>query len=153
MQVTPRTDKEIAKMNLWPAGNYYVEVVDNANLGGKLYQTQDEVSTKTGNDMIVLVLKVYKPDGEFRIMRDWLMDAMPKKIKNATTVFGLSKQYNEGQLYAHDFVGKKGEVKLGIKKDTTGKYADSNSVLDYVVEADNSNAPAGHPAFDDEVPF
>lgn len=148
MRVTPRTEKEIAEMNLWQPGNYSFEIATAV----------DEVS-KSQNEMIKLGLNVYNEKGESRIVFDYLLDIIPHKIRHLCEACGLLEKYEQGSLYAVDFVNKTGELKLIIQKDKTGQYADKNTVYDYivkkgeivkVVKTGNASFDA---AFDDEVPF
>lgn len=153
MKFVPKTDKEIAEANLWPAANYSFEIIESA----------DQVS-KSGNDMIKLKLKVFNDDGSFILLDDYLLESMAFKLKHAAQVCGLD--YEGGQLAAMDFHGKCGTLKLkiqkGKKKDDGSDeyYADKNAVGDYVVKKDgeetvlNGSVPHATTAIkDDSIPF
>lgn len=159
MQFTPKTDKEIAEANLWPLGTLCgFEVIEHVTFGDKVTSTCDTTS-KNGNEMIVLVLNVFNDKGETKVLLDYLLESVPAKLKAAATVCGLLDKYESGQLYAADFVGKKGDLKIGIdkgadKNDGSGeKYPDRNKIAGYVVDKTAANKPAVHPALDDEIPF
>lgn len=161
MRFQPKSEKEITEMNLWPAGEYGFEIIDNATLGKNAYSTVDRQS-KNGNDMIQLVVKVYNADGQFRIIIDYLLEAMPAKLRHAAMSCGLVNEYESGTLEAINFIGKTGYLKLKIDKDKTGQYADKNGIADYVVSevdtgavyAPPKSAPANSAAIaDDDIPF
>lgn len=149
MKFTPKTEKEIAEENLWPAGEYSFEITE----------AEDTVSSK-GNEMIELKLKVYNEEGNFKILSDYLLEAIAYKLRHAAEVCGLLDAYNSGVLLASDFVGKTGYLKLKIDKDKTGKYPDKNGVGDYITErSKSSNGAAKSPPprkadiQDDTIPF
>lgn len=155
MQFTPKTEKQIAEENLWPVGKYDFEVIEKTTFAGKDYYTCDTFSKKE-NEMIVLVLKVYNPEGKFRIILDYLVESVAYKLRHAAFACGLGSNYESGTLRALDFVGKAGELELKTKKDEEGKYPDKNAVSDYVVKtADDNAAPpkANNVGIDDEIPF
>ena len=147
MKFQPKTDKEIAEMNLWPEAQYSFEVLEAV-----------DKASKAGNDMIELKLKVYNDDGGFIFVKDYLLESLAYKLKHAATVCGLSDQYAAGTLAGGDFVGKAGTIKLKIQKSKDAAYADKNVVGDYVVKKDGETSPpVGHPAGDalpdDSIPF
>ena len=149
MKVTPRTDKEIAEMNLWPEASYGFEVIEGL----------DKVS-KSGNEMIELKLKVYNDDGGFIFVKDYLLDSLAYKIKHAAEACELVDQYNAKSLIGMDFVGKCGTLKLKIQKSKDSAYADKNVVGDYIVKKDGEtaimNGSASKPVeqvIQDECPF
>ncbi len=150
MQFTPKTEKQIAEMNLWPIGQYSFEVLPEVTLGGKVYSTSDTTS-KAGNDMILLVVNVYNESGESKILIDYILESAAAKLRNLCIACGMLDKYESGQVFASDFIGKKGELKLGIEKDKSGQYADKNKVANYVGE--KSTNDYSHPVYDDSVPF
>lgn len=160
MKFAPKTDKEIAEMNLWQPGEYGFEILSDASLGPNHYATVDRTS-KNGNDMIQLVVRVYNADGQFRVIVDYLLESMPSKLRHAALACGLKSQYEGGSLEASQFIGKTGNLKLKIQKDKTGEYADKNAISDYVVAEGNVDAfvpPKGHPVNDpapiaDDLPW
>lgn len=150
MQFQPKTEKQIAEENLRPAGVYSFEIVDAI----------DTVSKKN-NEMIKLSLRLYSQGGDdCGILSDYLLESIAYKLRHAAIACGLQENYESGALTAADFIGKTGELKLGIKKDKTGQYPDQNSIADYVVKKDEAanqdGPPPGHPAsasIDDGIPF
>lgn len=152
MKFTPKSDKELAEERLMPEGEYGFEIS-----GG------EDKTSKAGNDMIELTVRVFKPDGSFNLVTDYLMEAILYKVSHASKACGLEDKYLAGSLSGSDFIGKTGMLKLGIQKDKDGTYPDKNVVKDYVVPKDGeeaavpkgSNAAAGKKVDDleDEIPF
>lgn len=144
MNFTPKTDKELAEQNLLPEGVYDFEVMD----------AKDQRS-KAGNEMIAIKLRLWASDGSERHVYDYLMESMAFKLKHFADVSGLSTQYAAGRLSAQDCLNGSGKLKLIIKKDKTGQYADQNAVKDYVTEKKEiAPAPSNNEApVEDDVPF
>lgn len=153
MKFTAKSDKEIAEERLLPEGQYPFEIS-----GG------EDTTSKAGNDMIKLTVRVFKDDGTFSLVTDYLMEQMMFKLKHACDACGLSEKYKSGELLGSDFIGKTGELKLKIQKDTTGNYPDKNSIADYVVPKDGEEAKKppkdnldklidGDDDMEDEIPF
>lgn len=105
MKFTPKSDKELAEERLLPEGEY----------GFEISGAVDKVS-KAGNDMIELTVRVFKDDGNFLLVTDYLMEAILYKVAHACKACGLYDRYENGNLEADDFVGKTGQLKLGIQK-------------------------------------
>lgn len=153
MKVTTYTDKQLNEMRLMAEGVYPFEVTSAV----------DKIS-KAGNEMIELKLKVFKEDGGFNLINDYLLDSMAYKIRHACEACGLLQNYEAGQLEAADFVGKQGVVKIGIQKGDMG-YEDRNQVKDYVVDkngkpdqkaaaiAMRAPAPKKDDILGDDIPF
>lgn len=154
MRVTPKTEKEIEEMNVWPKGTYDFEIVEST----------EAVSKKTGNDMIRLKLRVFNAEGGYKFVDDYLLDAIPHKLRHLSDLCGILDKYEAGGVSAIDLVGKTGSLKMVIQKgnpkeDGSGeKYPDKNSVQDYVVQKSGESAPIPAPVnrdreLDDTVPF
>lgn len=148
MKFTVKTEKDIQEANLFPAGTYPFEVI----------AAYDAVS-KAGADMIKLKNIVYLPDGEQRIVFDYLLDALPHKIRHLCEVGQIMTKYDSGSLEAGDLIGIKGNAKIVIAKGKNG-YADSNSVSDYIVgdasqpDAKKSDKKKEEKPFEeDSIPF
>jgi hypothetical protein len=121
MQFQAKTEKQINEENLIPEGVYPFDVMN-----------ADNKTSKAGNEMIELELRIYCADGRERSLNDWLMPKMAFKLFHFCAYCGLSQQYDAGTLTAADCVGKSGFVKIGIQADKQGQYPDRNSVKDYV---------------------
>lgn len=147
MKFTPKSEKEINDERLLPEGEYSFEV-----------SGAEAAQSKKGNDMIVLTVRVYKPDGSFVLVTDYLLEAMLYKLLHFCQAVGLEEKYNQGILDANDCIGKTGVLKLKI--DPEGDYPAKNSIKDYVVgEKSNINKDAlskvidGEDDLADEIPF
>ena len=151
MKFAPKTEKEVAEEGLLPKGEYSFEVMS----------AEDKVSKASGNEMIALKLHVFDDQGEPRIIFDYLLESMARKLRHAAEACGLLTEYESGGLDALDFVGKTGLVKIGIQQDKTGQYPDKNTVTDYVRRGSQqptaSKVPPGllgeGKPLDDEIPF
>lgn len=152
MQFVPKTDKELSEMNLWPAGEYGFEILEYANFGQNSYVTKDTKSS-AGNEMILLVVKVVNNEGNSIIIIDYLLEKMAFKLKHAAYSCGLGDKYESGKLFATDFIGKSGNLKLKIDKDKDRKYPDKNGVADYVPLEDNKQYQESKRDPEDEIPF
>lgn len=154
MRFAPKTEKELVEENLIPEGVYPFEVT-----------TAVETQSKKGNDMIKMFVKVFKPDGSFIVVTDYLMEAMMFKLLHFCEATGNMALYESGQIKSdslgniNEFVGAKGECKISIRK--SDDYPDQNQIKDYVVSDDGEKkAPtkkemntAAQQPLDDEIPF
>lgn len=104
---------------LLPEGVYDFEV----------FEAEEKQSAK-GNDMIALNMKVYEADGRVNFVRDWLLEAMMKKLCHFCREVGLVDKYEAGTLTAQDCIGRTGKVKLKIEPGK-GNFGPKNSVSDY----------------------
>lgn len=155
MQVTPKSEKEIAEANLWKPGPCDFEIMD----------AEDTTSKASGADMIKLKVKIINDDGESQIVFDYLLDAMAAKLRHAAAAFGLLARYEAGNFEAMDCVGKTGRCKVAVQKDKTGQFPDKNGIADYIIpDAQPIAATATRRAatarqttpsndLDDEIPF
>jgi hypothetical protein len=154
VRFTPKTEKELAEDGLWEPGIYDFEI-----LGA------EEATSKAGNDMIKLRVKIFNQSGGSQIVFDYLMEAVAYKLRHAAEACGLLKQYEGGTLEAYDFEGKSGQAKVSIQKDKTGQYPDKNGIADYLPApqqaapqrgATSQRRPAPATAgrdLDDDIPF
>jgi len=150
MDFQPKTEKQILEEGLFPIGEYSFEIAE-----------AEEAVSKRGNQMIKLTLNVQNDQGGGIVVFDYLMDAMPLKLRRCAEACTLLHKYNEGHLDAFDLQGKTGLLKLAIEKDETGKYPDKNTVNEYLVkdsEQTNKSQAQKDPSYeakelDDDVPF
>lgn len=111
-------------------------------------------TSKTGNSMIELTLKVWDSLGNQGNIFDYLIlnghNLSMRKIRHFCYSSGLISSYEEGKLNAYQCLGKVGKLQIGIQKDKEGKYPDKNSVNDYIYLEKNikNDAP-----INDKVPF
>lgn len=153
MDFTPKSEKELSEMNLWPVGTYTFQVIEEGKFYQNIFRTEDTTS-KAGNPMMRLVLRVYNDEGKFITVMDHLLESAARKLKYAALACGLEEEYNRGRLLASDFIGKSGYLELKISKgqpdNNGGMYSDKNEVNTYVPEKGTVNIPV---LPDDEIPF
>ena len=152
MHFTPKTEKEIAEANLWPAGEYSFEIAKAEN-----------AVSKSGNEMIKLSLNIVNNEAKSKVVFDYLLEAIEYKLRHCADACGLLVKYETGMLDAMDFEGKTGVLKLGIQKGTDRYPNDKNSISDYIVGAAKPATPvkftsaqqsqATEVDLDDEVPY
>lgn len=128
MKITPKSEEEIKAAYLLPEGEYPFEISG----------AEDSVS-KSGNEMIKMTVRVFKPDGNFNLVTDYLLPSMEYKLRHACDACGLLDKYESGVLSAEDFVGKQGMLKLSVRK--SEQYGDQNQVKDYIPSKDGDKKP------------
>ncbi len=140
MKITPKTEEHFKRRNLLDPGIYDFIVHDAI----------EKVSKNSGDPMIEVILKIKDMYGNVHTLFDSLMDKEPfdYKIRHLSECSDVLDKYNNGEIFASDFLGKKGKVKVLIKKDKSGQYPDRNSVQDYIKIDKNSNNFE-----DDSLPF
>ncbi len=149
MKFVPKSEKEIIEDGLWPDGTYDAVVFD----------ATDKIS-KAGNEMIELALEIYDNEGRKRQVRDYLMEAVIYKVRQAADAMGLIDRYDAGDLGADDFMGKSCQVKIGRSRDKNGVYPDQNIVKSYVIAVQPERSEPARKQkqpvaadIDDEIPF
>lgn len=140
MNFTPMNEEDLPSGNfLIPKDEYYFEIVE----------ATDKISAK-GNEMIELRCAIWKGEKVVTYLFDYLLDAIPAKLRHCCNSIGILDKYQSGNLSAFDFTNKAGWAKVDIQKDTTGKYEDKNIIKDYVVRTENKIKPQQP---DDDLPF
>lgn len=151
MKVTPRSEEELNAMNLIDPGIYNFEIIE-----------AKEGLSKKGHEMITLKLCVYDSNGREHIVFDYLLDAMPHKMRHFADAMEIIDAYSFGNISASDCEGKSGKCEIIIQKgqmkpDGSGFYADKNSVKDYVKSGVTANPKGRQPVtddfLDDQIPF
>lgn len=148
MNWNPLNPDQINKLNLWEKGTYDFQIID----------AKKEVS-KSGKDMIHLMLKVFNKEGIARLIDDYILldDIWIYKWRNSLYSIELGHIYeagtiDEGQL--NDLHGKCGKAKVGVSIDKTGIYKDKNNILDYVISDEAPKVVKLEKAdFDDDIGF
>lgn len=134
MNFSPKREEDLPKFGPFPKGEYDFDVT----------QASDEVSKKSGNEQIHLVLRVKNDEGRTRTVHDYLNAAMEYKLRHFCVFNGLTEEYENGNLSAKDCAGIAGRVKLRVEKGE-GDYEDKNAVVDYLERqpAQRTTPPAG----------
>lgn len=151
MRFSPKSDAEIEaeQAKFRPLkGIFDFEVID----------ASDEVSKKSGNEMIKLKLCVYRPEGGESHVYDYLLEAMAFKFKHFCEAVGMLDRYEAGDINASDCINKCGKVELRLEKNDKGD--DRSVVKDYIkriAPAQGAQPPKGligeGKPLDDEIPF
>lgn len=150
MIITPKTDQEIFESGLWPLNSVCsFEILSEIKLGNNIITTMDTVAKKSGNEMIQLVVRIYNSAGQDKIVIDYLLESSAIKLRNAAYACDLQDAYNSGQIFAKDFIGKRGDLKIGISKDITGQYPPKNNIVNYIVKSSR----AENLGINDDIPF
>lgn len=136
MQFQPKTEAELAAMMLQHNGVYDFDVTE----------AEEGVSAKN-NEMIVLKLVVFSPDGNEHKVKDWLVASdhplSLSKLQNFCKTTGVPDKYTDGTLTAYDCQGLVGKVRIAINDDP--KYGRQSKVGDYV-PLPSTTPPLGIPA-------
>lgn len=147
MKFQPKTEQEIQEERLLPEGEYSFQI-----------SGAEDTQSKAGNDMIKLTVRVFKPDGNFLLVDDYLVEAMLYKVLHLCEATGLKEDYDAGQLDSQKFIGKTGMLKLGIQK--SDAFPDRNTIKDYIVDGkadipkdDLAKTIDGDDDLEDEIPF
>lgn len=129
MRFQPMTKDEIETGYLLPDGLYDFEVTEAT-----------DQQSKQGNDMLKLRLKVYKDNGGFVTVYDYLLEKMKYKLVHFCREAGLENRYESGELTAAECVGRTGKVYLVIERQEG--YSPKNTVKDYG-SIDKADVPKG----------
>lgn len=119
MQFDPQNEKDIRAKMVLPAGDYDFEVAEAT-----------DTTSKKGNEMIALKLRVFCPDGSTRQISDWLLPTMELKLNRFCHATGLQDAYFAGAIDAYACLNVAGRCKL-IVQEQEG-YGVQNSVKDYL---------------------
>ncbi len=124
MDYNPKQERDIRNEMMMAPGEYDFEVVD-----------AKEKTSKAGNDMIELSIRVFPTDGGSpRLMRDWLVGGSTLgelKINRFCHATGIQDVYFSGGLSALSCVGVGGKCRLTIT--SSADYGDQNGIKDYIV--------------------
>lgn len=147
MRVQPKSEKEIAEANLWPEGVYSFEIIE-----------AEETTSKAGNEMIAMRVKLFNAQGASMLVDDYLVDT-PRaayKVRHCAVACGLLGEYEKGELFARDLERRTGNVKVVVRKGT-GDYPYKNQIADYLAPDNGDdrrvNTAPAQKAIDDEIPF
>lgn len=133
MKFTPKTEREIAEEGLIPSGTVCdFEVLE-----------AEDTTSKAGNDMIALKLRVWRPNGSTTMMRDWLLPNFPAKLLAFAKATGMEDAYHAGAFSADDLIGKAGKLKVTVEN--SDQYGAQNRPGFYVA-AGKAEQPASRSA-------
>lgn len=145
----PMTEEQIKLFSLMDAGTYDFEVLKAT-----------ETSSKAGNQMIKLDIKVWDRNGKEHYIFDYLVSTpnMMYKIKHFCEAIGMQREYLDGKFEPQQCEKRVGKaeiyVKKGDPKQEGGSYPDKNAIKDYIPKSINqiNNEPKKE-FVDDDLPF
>lgn len=145
MKFIAKTEEQLIEESVMPKGKYPFEV-----------SYGEDTTSKAGNEMIKLLVRVFKEDGTFNLVNDYLLESMQFKLLHCAEACGLSKEYESGELTGEMFVGKQGMLELSVRP--AGDYPAQNQIKDYIVpkEGEEKKEPPKNKGADieeDEIPF
>lgn len=153
MKFTPKTEAQIREAGLIPAGTICDFEVMEAAAG----------TSKAGNAMITLKVKVWRPDGSTTLLNDWLISDALWKLLAFAKATGMVAEYEAGDMPPEALEGRTGRAKIGVQP-ATDDFPPKNRIAGYMPREGASAAPAragggarpGAAAgrdLDDDIPF
>ncbi len=153
MRFQPKSEESIQEERLMAAGEYDFEV-----------NSAEDTTSKNGNEMIKLELRIWDDQGRERILTDFLLEKMAAKLRHFSDSAGILNQYEQGAMSASACERKQGRVKIAIEEDKTGQYPPKNVVKDYITRKAKplvaskprptvATVPDEAPIENDDVPF
>ena len=115
----------------------------------------EQVTSKSGKEMLKLKLNVHSDDGNDYHVYDYVSpEFMAFKFRHFFYAIGAGQAYEAGTVDVDSLVGREGWCEVGHQKGKDG-YKTKESISDYLTESDKSKpvpAPA-KPDNTDDVPF
>lgn len=124
-------DPKDAEAKLIPDGEYDAEVIE-----------VEEQTSKAGNAMLKLTVKVWANGGSFHVFDYVVNPATLWKLKQLSSAVGLMDKFQTGSMNPRELVGKSFIAGVKTKKDETGKYAPQNVIAKYASASASASAPA-----------
>lgn len=116
-------------------------------------------TSKSGNGMIELILKIWDQAGKEYTCYDWLVaiPSMAYKAKHFWESVGNPEFYEKGSCLESDFMNTQGKVKTGLQKSEDGQRLNVR-VVDYIplqqnVKSTSSTLPPANDFVEDDIPF
>jgi hypothetical protein len=125
MGFTPKSREEVDAMNVLDPGTYDFEVTES-----------EEQTSKKGNQMIAINMKVFREDGSYVFVRDWLVDAENYMSQHKNRSFCDSCGIDELSEY---IAGSCGLVVLQVEE--TDEYGKQNRVIGYTTQRPEKKTP------------
>lgn len=120
----PKTEEQIAKEGLLPEAIYEAEIIES-----------EAKTSKSGNEMIALKVKVFDEEGGQHIVFDYIVfgnNFGERKFRHAAVACNLLDKYTAGKLEADDFVNTMCRVEVKQQKGTTEYPNPKNIIFDYI---------------------
>lgn len=112
------------------------ELIPDGWYEAEITEAKEETAKSSGNSMLNLTLKVYKPDGSHVMVWDYLVftDKALWKVAECADACGAGDAYDRGELSGDMLVGNVVQVKIATKA-ATGEYDAKNIVKSYAATA------------------
>jgi hypothetical protein len=121
MKFTPKTEAELKAEKVLPKGEYDVEIVG----------CEEQVSKKSGKDMLKLTLKVHGPEKAV-LANDYIVCDQQDKLHNLCTSIGIVDKYARGEVGPIELANQWAYAKVDVESNDT--YGDKNVIKKYVVK-------------------
>lgn len=133
-----------AANTLIPDGEYDAEIAE-----------AEDTTSKKGNAMMKLNVKVWAGNGGPRVVFDYIVDPHSIwKLKQIAAAIGKNDVFASGEMGPSHIRGESVRVAIKTQKDKTGEFEDKNVVARYLAPAAGSAGTGEAPsASDDEIPF
>ncbi len=145
MRFLAKTEQELMAYQLLQPGTYPFSVTK-----------AEECVSKSGNEMIKLTITIWETAGSSRQIFDYLLEAMPLKLRGFALATGMPEKYNSGEIKASDCENKEGYVQIGIEpgkpKEDGTLYPARNSVKAYTTLKEEIMKPVDN-GLNDDIPF
>ena len=136
MQITPKSESELASATLLPDGEYPFTVIESNEVASKS-------AKNAGKLMFAIKLNVHGDYDKhvYDYFADWFSEY---KLRHFAYAVGLGDAYESGNLDGRDgaLVGRQGFVKIKSEEDKSGQFGPKNVVKDYVVKEKKAATPA-----------
>jgi hypothetical protein len=120
---------------IWPSGSYQARI-----------EKAEEARSQAGNDMLKLTWQVWAPDGQSRLVYDYIVLNKPKGVERLgmlAAAIGKRERFERNKLDVRDLTGAIATVSLGLKTSKDPKYGDDNGITAYSELTSLSIAPRG----------
>ncbi len=114
----------------------------------------EETTSKRGNHMLKLSLRVWDKNGKEGFIFDYITDDFEWKIKHLLESIGEGHKYQTEEVVPSDLIGKRGKCKIAIQKDKG--FGEQPKIKDYVPKSEDKvelETKKELPNFEDDTPF
>lgn len=127
MRFEPKSEEELKAEKVLPKGEYEVEIVG----------CQEQVSKKSGLDMLKLTLRVHGPE-RVVIANDYIVCNQQDKLHNLCTSIGIVDKYAAGEVGPLELQGQWAYAKVDVEE--SEMYDPKNVIKKYLVKKEGKAA-------------
>jgi len=121
MKFIPKTEAELKAEKVLPKGEYDIEIVG----------CEEQVSKKSGKDMLKLTLKVHGPEKAV-LANDYIVCDQQDKLHNLCSSIGIVDKYAKGEVGPSELANQWAYAKVDVE--SSDQYGDKNVIKKYVVK-------------------